>query len=303
MHLGTRHNTSLPITAQAIWDGQAILATDGSVKDSKATYAWIISTNNDQITPDIQGGGILPLSAQYAKHASKRPEAAALYAALQWISTLLRRYPDNTTDAGDTPALPIPIDNKSVIDDIHRPINELTPTFQLLTPDFDIIQAIRQLINDLPITVDIFHVKSHQDRDKPFDDLTPYAQMNVLADRYAEYLHLQPETTIGIFPSWLPGTKAALFHGPSPITSDIPTYIRRAAHEPHMREYLIARSQQATNRESKWNDQIYDTIAWDHIGEVLRKLPIGRRIQLSKYMNDLLPTAKRLQTFDNRHDG
>ena len=168
----------------------------------------------------------------------------------------------------------------------------MTPTFQLLTPDFDIIQAIRTLINDLPIMVDIFHVKSHQDRGKSFNELTPYAKMNVLADCYAEHLHSQPETTIGIFPSWIPGTKAALFHGPSPITSDILTYIQRAAHKPHMREYRITRSQQATHCDSKWNDQIYDTIAWDYISEVLWKLPIGRCIQLSKYMNDLLPTAK-----------
>ena len=66
-----------------------------------------------------------------------------------------------------------------------------------------------------------------------------------------------------------------------------------------MREYLITRSQNATDRELQWNAQIYDTIAWNHIGEVIQKLPIGRRIQLSKYMNDLLPTAKRLQKFDN----
>ena len=90
MHLSTRHHTSLPATAQAIWDGQAILATDRSVKNNKAIYAWIISNNNEQITRDIQGSGILPSSAKYAKHASKQLEATALYAALQWISTLLR---------------------------------------------------------------------------------------------------------------------------------------------------------------------------------------------------------------------
>ena len=183
---------------------------------------------------DTQGGGILPPSAQYTKHASKRPEAAALYAALQWLTTLLWRYPDSTNDAGETPALPIPIDNQSVIEDIHRPTSELTSIFQLLTPDFDIIQAIWMLIHELPIKVNIFHVKSHQDRNHPFDKLTPYAQMNVLVDHYAEYLHSQPETTIGIFPSWIPGTKAALYQGTSPITSNIPTYIRRAAHEPTM---------------------------------------------------------------------
>ena len=146
--------------------------------------------------------------------------------------------------------------------------------------------------NNLPITVNIFHVKAHQDQDKPFNELTLYAQMNVLANCYAEQLHLQPETTIRIFPSWIPGTKATLFHGPSPITSDIPTYIRRVAHEPQMREYLIERSQTATNHDSQWNEQIFDTITWNHMGNVIQKLPIGHHIQLSKYMNNLLPTAK-----------
>ena len=39
------------------------------------------------------------------------------------------------------------------------------------------------------------------------------------------------------------------------------------------------------------------------MGENMRCLSIGQRIQISKYMNDLLPMAKRLQTFDNKHDG
>ena len=190
-----------------------------------------------------------------------------------------------------------------MIDDIHRPITDMTSIFQLLTPDFDIIQAIRKIIEDLPIQVDIFHVKSHQDRDKPFNKLTPYAKMNVLADRYAKYLHSQPETTIGIFPSWIPGIKAAIYHGASQITSDIPNYIQWAIQEPPMHEYLIQQSQTATNHDSKWNNQIYNTIAWEYIGELLQKLLIGCHIQLFKYMHDLLPTAKCLQTFDNCHDG
>ena len=127
--------------------------------------------------------------------------------------------------AGNTPALPIPVDNKSVIDDIHHPITDLTPTFHLLTPDFDIIQAIKTLITKKPIKVDIFHMKAHQDHDKPFNELSQFAQINILVDCYTEQLHSQPANTIGIFPTWIPGTKAALFHGPSPITSDILTYI------------------------------------------------------------------------------
>ena len=71
MHHGTQHNTPLPITAQAIWDGQVILATNGSVKIEVTTYAWILSTTNEHIAPDITGGGLVPLSALYALQTSK----------------------------------------------------------------------------------------------------------------------------------------------------------------------------------------------------------------------------------------
>ena len=66
MHHGTHCHTPLPITTQAIWDGQAILATDGLVKQNIATYAWIISTTNNTIGQDVTGGGLLPPSAPYA---------------------------------------------------------------------------------------------------------------------------------------------------------------------------------------------------------------------------------------------
>ena len=71
MHHGTQCNTPLPIVAQAIWDGQAILATDGSVKNEIMTYAWIISNTNDNIEQDITSGNLLPPSTPYTHHASK----------------------------------------------------------------------------------------------------------------------------------------------------------------------------------------------------------------------------------------
>ena len=122
---------------------------------------------------------------------------ATLYAALTWIDKLLKKYPDTTDSAHDMPVLPIPIDNKSVINDIHWPITELTLNFQLLTPDYNIIQALHHCIPTLPIPLNIFHVKAHQDEDKPLDKLTPYAQLSVLVDQYAEHQHQWNTSSIG----------------------------------------------------------------------------------------------------------
>jgi hypothetical protein len=70
-----------------------------------------------------------------------------------------------------------------------------------------------------------------------------------------------------------------------------------------MKEYLIRRSQEATGRDSKWYETTFDSITWKPLREAFHKLTVGQCIQLLKYMNDMLPTHKRLQTFDNKVDG
>ena len=298
-------HTTIPSTliAQAIWDGDAIMGTDGSVNGDIATYSWVISMTSCDITADITGGGFLPPTAQYMAPYSKRPEAAALFAGLSWINDLLKQHPDTNPDNNAPPILPIPVDNEGVVKDVHRTINDQTPTFHLLNPDYDILQAIRLLIETLPIKTEIFHVKSHQDKHKPFEELTFDAQINVLADRQAAAIYSKPLHRTGLFPTWVPGTCAALFHGQHQVTKGIPDYIRIAKNAPEMKQYLIGRSQKATGRDSKWDDTIYESIAWQPLGESFKKLSIGQRIQMSKYMNDLLPTLRRLQMINNKMDG
>jgi hypothetical protein len=66
-----QYSSPLPTIAQAIWDGMAIMGTDGSVKNGVTTYAWVLSTTDLYIEPDIKGGGFLPPTAPYTEHQSK----------------------------------------------------------------------------------------------------------------------------------------------------------------------------------------------------------------------------------------
>jgi hypothetical protein len=99
------------------------------------------------------------------------------------------------------------------------------------------------------------------------------------------------------------GCISGLFHGPRQITNDIPAYIHLARHTPAMCDYLMQRSHDATGRDSQRDAATFNSIAWQSLGEALRPLSIGQRIQLSKFMNGILPTLRRLQTFDNMTDG
>lgn len=301
MNRGVMRNTTKALIAKAIWEGRAIMGTDGSVKGSSATYSFVISMSQTDVNTNVKGGGFLPAPPHYMAQSSKRTEAAALYAGIRWVKALLESYPNHTNS--EPPTLPIPIDNDSVVKDVNRLVSDQSPTFSLLSPDYDIIQAIRSTLKGLPVPTEVFHVKGHQDRHKQWTELDTFAKINVLADQQAEAIHQKSLASTGEFPPWVPGTSAALFHGDRQVTTNISSYIREAKHAPEMRKYLIRRSKEATGRDKPWDEAIYDTIAWKHYGEAFKKLSLGRRIQISKYANDLLPTRRRLQSIDNRVDG
>jgi hypothetical protein len=123
-----------------------------------------------------------------------------------------------------------------------------------------------------------------------------------LTNRLPRYTEKQKKQT-GLFPTWIPGTQAALFHDDKQITKSILAYICDAKHTPEMWKYLIRRSKEAIGREKPWDSETYETIAWKHFGESFGKLSLGQKIQILKYTNDLLPTAHQIQTLDNQLDG
>jgi hypothetical protein len=106
------YNTPRELIAKAIWEGTAIMGTDGSVRDPIATYSFVISLSQEAVAVSVKGGGFLPPTAQYLDPYSNQTEAATLLAGIN---------PSDTS----TPALPIAIDNKSVVLDVYRVITPL----------------------------------------------------------------------------------------------------------------------------------------------------------------------------------
>jgi hypothetical protein len=130
MNRGVMRNDMYENIARSIWEGKAIMGTDGSVKKSRASYSFVISMSKTNVTINVKGGGFLPTTFQYTDPYSKCTEAAALLAGLQWIQLLHAQNP-NPTDSTPLPLL-ISIDNDSVVKDVHRQIDDQSPTFAQL---------------------------------------------------------------------------------------------------------------------------------------------------------------------------
>jgi hypothetical protein len=110
-----------------------------------------------------------------------------------------------------------------MVKDVQQWVDDQSLTFACLSPNYDIMQAIQKTIGP-GITNFIFHVKGHQDQDKQWSELDPCAQMKVLADRQANAIYQKLPEHTGLFPTWVPGTCAALFHDDRQVT--LPTYVR-----------------------------------------------------------------------------
>jgi len=92
---GTRFHVPTQVLANALWNGDAIIGTDGSVLDEQGSYAFIILINLHQVEPTlaVRSGGWMSPTAEFIDLDSHRPEAAALYAAQMFLQCFLRKFP------------------------------------------------------------------------------------------------------------------------------------------------------------------------------------------------------------------
>jgi hypothetical protein len=71
-----------------------------------------------------------------------------------------------------------------------------SPTNITLEPDWDVINEIRwTLESDGVKGGTIFHIQGHQDKKKPYNELSLQAQLNVDADRLATTYQAAPRST------------------------------------------------------------------------------------------------------------
>jgi hypothetical protein len=60
MDRNIERNVTYETIAKAIWEGKAIMGTDGSVRDPTATYLFVISISQTDVETNVRGGGFLP---------------------------------------------------------------------------------------------------------------------------------------------------------------------------------------------------------------------------------------------------
>jgi hypothetical protein len=65
MNRGVLANVPKESIAKAIWEGTAMVGTDGSIRNPLATYSFVISLSQIKVVTCAKGGGFLPATAKY----------------------------------------------------------------------------------------------------------------------------------------------------------------------------------------------------------------------------------------------
>jgi hypothetical protein len=181
-------------------------------------------------------------------------------------------------------------DNIALVNWINRLLTDTSIPRMYIKPKTDVIMQIVHDLNQLAllhITIQIHHVKGHQDLIIPYTDLSRPAQLNVDADQYATNF-LNQGTSIA-YPE-LPANPVNLYISNQVITRKYKHELRKASCSQDLRVYLVGRM--------KWHPNTPDLVWWDIHGSSIRPFHSNDRRRIRKFIFRWLPTCERLQHYE-----
>jgi ribonuclease HI len=257
--------------------------SDGSVKLEQGTFGWSIRTKEDK--PIATGKGA---SYGYPQH-SFRAEAYGMLSMLLFMVRNLEfhmePFPTRIEVFTDNSGLVKRIRKKRGIEGVEFPNSTLDG-------DWDVVQAIVKLIKKFP-SVNVKHIKGHQDKETPIQDLSMTARMNVEADQLAGEYQYESHHVHDQVPM-ITGTGVQVEGPKGTITSQLENVLRQLGTEEALIKYLL-------NHE-KWTSDVLDRIDWKAYENAVRNCRAAHAQFITKLTMDLLPTGKRVYRYKPYYD-
>lgn len=251
-----------------------VIATDGSLKNGSGGAAYII---NSIRTPGTLKS-VLPVDGDRRQLTSYRTELFAMLGALLTLKGILLAQVRRWDKLSGT----VWCDNKSAVDKFNRLEDEVPFSLTIANEtDADVLQELRVLKSELPVSIQAAWVKSHQKT-----CTTREARLNTIADRLANLQH-------GKHGRWaaressamLPKTQAQLIIAGKRYTGSVNRKIQQRLYNDRAREYIV------TKLNLNGVDHLVD---WRAIAAMHRRLSVWSRVTRLKLLCRWAPTRARL---------
>ena len=207
-----------------------MFASDGGAASPKASFGWVLSTNQGQSLLHVSGHA-------YGAHSnSYRAEGYGILSVMRFI------FQVQSFVTGTLSESRLCCDNKSMVASSHEVPAEWkrTPN-STQASDYDVLAEIWATRDLLPVTAcpAVLHIKGHQDKKTAYDQLPLPAQLNVDADKLAgDYMTAHPDKDYTVVPV-LPTSGVQLHLPAGTITYNMKKEVSMARTTGPMKQYMI----------------------------------------------------------------
>mgnify|MGYP003460263465 FL=1 len=259
--------------AQAIRDGKAIAVSDGSFKLAIGTASWVLQ--GEDHADEVKGRCRVPGPEDW--QSAYRSELCGLLGSI-YFATTLAKHKGITTGK-----IRVGCDGLSAIQQLREYKVTQTP----MRKHFDLISAIRRLMRDSPIEIELFHIKGHQD-DVAFNVLDRFETLNVVMDSQAKahWTMVQDDDADFARHERIPGEGWPLWLGFEKSTGEIRTPITEHVHSSELEQYWVTRNRFPVGRAT---GQYVD---WSATAHAMRNSTANRRQWVTKHVSGMAAVGK-----------
>ena len=255
--------------------------SDGSAAAFEGTYGWVLSLADG--TRLAHGAG--PVDGHDPR--SFRSEGQGM---LSIVCLLHQLYRWTRSDFSITGILAT--DNSGLLTRItkQRALKYPIPN-SVFQPDWDVVQAIVQVLGQFPIDPTFQHVAGHQDDDQPLHKLSLLATLNVEADEHAGKYRQEYGTYRPLIPL-SPTRPIALDIDGKTVHRKYKQTIRDAERGPDLAQTMQLRYE--------WPVEVFATIDWEVHRQAVQQ-QISRKIHYVKLCHEMLPIGKLVHRYKDHN--
>ena len=260
------------------------LCSDGTQKGPQAAFAWVMATSEGTRIAQCSGPCFGKDPTSY------RAEGYGILSALRFFTQLRRVFNTNFQN------LALYCDNQTMVNRSQQPprdLDRIVPN-ETLAAEWDLLMEIWSARDAFPpeSRPSLTHVKGHQDKKTPYNDLPLRAQLNVDADRLADqYLETNPDLNC-IRTSMFPTTRALIHTSTGTITYKLKRKLRECRTRPPLVQKL--------RTDYGWDDDTFRDINWEASRVALTRLR-HHKTTMHKHINKCTPVGKLVNRYDPKY--
>ena len=267
---------------QAVTSQSFQVASDGGAAEGNASFGWSIADHRGKTLVECAGPGYGFNPSSY------RAESYGVLAPARFLLHMKMYFNTN------------PLKDFTHYCDNIRVVKSVTASMayegyypnDTLKAEWDVLQQVKECYTEMGCKQTLLHVKGHQDKDKPYAELTRPAQLNVDCDHLAGDFLDSTMYANRVHVPMLPCAKVQINLNQGTITNKIKTEARIARTKQPLVDKLL--------KDNSWEESTFELVDWKSHGRAIQRHN-SHRTTITKMLYDILPVGKMVHKYSKSY--